>query len=105
MAVVTDGAHGSYLSAIGQLLLVPPYWAAVPPLDTCGAGDAYAAGLLYGFLCGYDLGSMGRAGARVASTVISRQGAALSEQQAHDLAVALPNLLHLAGRRALGLAQ
>ena len=95
MVVVTDGAWGSYLCAMGQLQLVPPFWIADAPVDTCGAGDAYAAGLLYGFLCGYDLSNMGRAGARVASAVISKHGATLSEQAASELAASLPNLLHI----------
>ena len=88
---VTDGANGSYLSALGQLLVVPPVWMPDAPVDTNGAGDAYAAGMLYGFLCGYDPVSMGRAGARVAAAVISKQGAALGSSQAAELATLLPD--------------
>ena len=32
-------------------------------VDTTGAGDLYAAGFLYGFTHGYDLGTCGRLGA------------------------------------------
>ncbi|KAK9803573.1 hypothetical protein WJX72_001343 [[Myrmecia] bisecta] len=90
--VVTDGANGSYMCALGQLSVVPPHWATEKPVDTCGAGDAYAAGLLYGLLSGYNVTNMGRAGARVASTVISKFGAALTPSEALQLANVLPAL-------------
>ena len=92
VVLVTDGAHGSCISAMGQLQNVPPCWTANTPVDTCGAGDGYAAGALYGFLCGYDLVSIGRAGARVASAVILRQGAATTEQEALQLVRSMPDV-------------
>jgi sugar/nucleoside kinase (ribokinase family) len=49
--------------------VVPPYWATDAPVDTCGAGDAYAAGVLWAYLRGMGVAAMGRAGARVASQV------------------------------------
>lgn len=58
---------------------------ASPPVDTCGAGDAYAAGLLFGWITGHGLTSMGRIAARTASAVISRQGAALLPEQAAEV--------------------
>ena len=60
--------------------VVPPYWTVDSPVDTCGAGDAYVAGLLFSYLSGFDLAAMGRTGARVASAVISRPGACLTMQ-------------------------
>ena len=48
---------------------MPPYWATDAPVDTCGAGDAYAAGVLWAYLRGMGVSAMGRAGARVASQV------------------------------------
>ncbi len=42
-------------------------------MDTCGAGDAYAAGVLWAYLRGQGVSAMGRAGARVASQIINRQ--------------------------------
>ncbi len=60
-----------------------------PPL-ACRAGDGYAAGLLYGFLRGFDISSMGRVGARVASAVIAHMGSALSPAQAAALVEGLP---------------
>ena len=69
--------------------MVPPYWASSRPLDTCGAGDAYAAGLIYGWLSGMDPSSMGRCGARVASAVIAKQGGALTAAEAEEVLEAL----------------
>lgn len=65
--------------------VVPPFWASSKPVDTCGAGDAYAAGLLYGWLAGMDPSSMGRCGARVASAVIAKSGGALTNEEAGTL--------------------
>jgi sugar/nucleoside kinase (ribokinase family) len=55
-------------------------------VDTCGAGDAYAAGVLYSLLRGVSLPQSGAFGARVASAVISRYGARLCEEDATNLA-------------------
>lgn len=85
MVVITDGANGSCISAMGRLQVVPPFWASSKPVDTCGAGDGYAAGFMYGFLTGLDPTSMGRFGARVASTVIAKHGGALSTAEAELL--------------------
>lgn len=90
IVLVTDGAHGSCISAMGQLHSIPPCWTSNTPVDTCGAGDGYAAGAMYGFLCGYDLTNIGRAGARVASAVILRQGAATTQDEALKLVQTLP---------------
>ena len=87
MAVVTDGSRGAYLAtAAGGVTHVPAHWAASAPVDTCGAGDAYAAGVLYSLLRGVSLQQSGAFGARVASAVISRHGARLCEEDALSLA-------------------
>jgi len=44
-------------------------------VDTTGAGDAYAAGFLYGYTKGHDLYTAGRIGAICAGEVISHYGA------------------------------
>lgn len=62
--------------------------AAIPPnelVDTTGAGDAYAAGLLYGLARGYDLSRCGALGALAAAEVISHFGAR-PEKNLADLA-------------------
>uniref|UniRef100_A0A061RV99 PfkB-type carbohydrate kinase n=1 Tax=Tetraselmis sp. GSL018 TaxID=582737 RepID=A0A061RV99_9CHLO len=82
LAVVTDGSRGAFVAARGRVEHVGPHWAAEPPVDTCGAGDAFAAGFLYGLLKGYNVRSMAAFGAQVASCVISRFGARLKEEDA-----------------------
>jgi len=47
--------RGSYVSALGATQVFPPRWSKNAPVDTCGAGDNYAAGLLYGLLQGMDV--------------------------------------------------
>jgi sugar/nucleoside kinase (ribokinase family) len=87
MAVVTDGSRGAQLAtAAGGVTHIPAHWAAAAPVDTCGAGDAYAAGVLYSLLRGVSLQQSGAFGARVASAVISKHGARLCEEDATNLA-------------------
>lgn len=82
LAAVTDGSRGSHLVGMGRVLFVPPCWTKDPPVDTCGAGDAYAAGLLHGFLKGLDLVEMGQIATQTASAVISRNGPRLTREEA-----------------------
>jgi sugar/nucleoside kinase (ribokinase family) len=46
IVAVTGGEHGSTVSFNGEITKIPPH--RVSAIDTTGAGDAYAAGLLYG---------------------------------------------------------
>ncbi|KAI7741887.1 hypothetical protein M8C21_022461 [Ambrosia artemisiifolia] len=82
---VTDGPRGSYVGVKGEALYIPP--SPCVPVDTCGAGDAYASGILYGLLRGAsDLKGMGTLAARVAATVVAQQGTRLRVQDAARLA-------------------
>ncbi|XP_030532849.1 uncharacterized sugar kinase slr0537 [Rhodamnia argentea] len=82
---VTDGPRGSYFGVKGEAIYIPP--SPCIPVDTCGAGDAYASGVLYGILRGAcDLKGIGALAARVASTVIGQQGTRLRVQDAAELA-------------------
>ncbi|GMI78936.1 GENES NECESSARY FOR THE ACHIEVEMENT OF RUBISCO ACCUMULATION 5 [Hibiscus trionum] len=82
---VTDGPRGSYIGVKGEAVYVPP--SPCVPVDTCGAGDAYASGILYGILRGVlDLKGMGTLAARIAATVVGQQGTRLRVQDAIDLA-------------------
>lgn len=77
---VTDGPKGSYIGMKGEAIYVPP--SPCVPVDTCGAGDAYASGILYGILRGHsDLKSMGLLASRVAAVVVGQQGTRL---RVHD---------------------
>lgn len=46
---VTDGARGSYIGVKG-VVYIPP--SPCVPVNTCGASNAYASGILYGTLRG-----------------------------------------------------
>ena len=70
---------------------VPPYWTPSPPIDSCGAGDAYAAGMIFGLLAGLDPAAMGSCGSRFASAIISKHGATLTLPEASELLSGLPS--------------
>ncbi|KNA14286.1 hypothetical protein SOVF_108850 [Spinacia oleracea] len=81
---VTDGARGSYIGVRGESVYIPP--SPCVPIDTCGAGDAYASGILYGLLRGVtDMKDMGTLAARVAAVVVGQQGTRLRVQDAVQL--------------------
>ncbi|CAH9110008.1 unnamed protein product [Cuscuta europaea] len=82
---VTDGPRGSYIGVKGGAIFIPP--SPCMPLDTCGAGDAYASGFLYGMLRGVpNLKVMGTIAAKVASVVVGQQGTRLRVHDAIGLA-------------------
>ena len=74
VVVCTRGGHGSWIADAGTVYEVP-----VAPVervvDTTGAGDLYAAGVLYGLTHGLDLEACGHLGALCASEIISHVGA------------------------------
>ena len=84
--VVTDGPRGAHVVAHGRRHHVPPHRHALPLVDTCGAGDAYAAGVLYGMCVGMDVATMAHVGACVAGVVLAQTGARLSRDDADRLA-------------------
>lgn len=88
VSVVTDGANGATVAALGHLHIIPPCWKREPPRDTNGAGDAWAAGFLFGLLTGAGVSAAGKVGARVASEVISRPGAGLTSAEARSVIAA-----------------
>jgi sugar/nucleoside kinase (ribokinase family) len=94
VSCVTDGHRGSHVAGMGACQVVPPYWMPKGPLDTCGAGDAYAAGALYALLRGASIRGMGYSGARVSSTVISQRGARLKTEDADKLVEVLPLMMY-----------
>lgn len=54
VVVATAGADGAYLLADGELTHVPAVAPPGPVVDSNGAGDAFAAGFLLGWLAGED---------------------------------------------------
>jgi sugar/nucleoside kinase (ribokinase family) len=73
IGAVTRGAQGSTLVCGRTRVDVP----AVPVevVDTTGAGDLYAAGVLLGVAKGWDLDHCGRMGSAAAAAIISQMGA------------------------------
>lgn len=92
VAVVTDGGNGSFVSCPGHpVMAVPPAEVPLPGVvDTCGAGDAYAAGFLFATMAGHACDVAGRFASEVAARVVSRHGAQLSEVEAMQLVGLLP---------------
>jgi len=71
--IVKTGARGSLVVHAGELTRIGVH--AVDALDTTGAGDAYAAGYLYGWLRDWHPSASGDLGARIASLVVAQVGA------------------------------
>lgn len=76
IAIVKMGANGSLIQNKNQTIKINAIKANV--IDTTGAGDAYAAGFLYGFTKGMALEECGNLGSKLASKVVSQIGARLA---------------------------
>jgi len=75
IAALTRSAKGSLIVRGDEVHLIDAHPVPSGVVDTTGAGDQYAAGFLYGFTHGHDLGTCGRLGAVAAGEVISHLGA------------------------------
>ncbi len=84
LAVVTLDADGSLLVSGDSVVRVDPY--TVIPVDTTGAGDMYAAGILYGLTQGYSLEVTGAIAGYAAAQVVARLGPRLAEIDRNALA-------------------
>jgi len=73
IAALTRGPHGSVIVAGDAVHVIDAY--PVDVLDTTGAGDAYAAGFLFGFTHGRALAVCGQLASLGASEAISQLGA------------------------------
>lgn len=69
---VTDGKNGAWVANKGELVHVDGFPAKA--IDTVGAGDAFAGGVLYALSHGYDAATAARWGNRLASAVVEVQG-------------------------------
>jgi sugar/nucleoside kinase (ribokinase family) len=74
LAALTRGAHGSVLLA-GATSVEIPAEPVSKVVDTTGAGDLYAAGVLFGLTRGEALAAAGRRGSIAAAEIISHYGA------------------------------
>ncbi|HKW94328.1 MAG TPA: adenosine kinase [Methylomirabilota bacterium] len=74
LAALTRSAHGSVLVGGGALHVVKAH-PVTSVVDTTGAGDLYASGVLYGLSQGLDLPTCGWLGSLAAAEVIAHVGA------------------------------
>jgi len=74
IAALTRSAQGSVIVS-GDKVIAVPAEKVERVVDTTGAGDLYAAGLLYGLTHGHDLATSARLGGIAAAEVISHMGA------------------------------
>jgi sugar/nucleoside kinase (ribokinase family) len=82
-AFITDGPNGSHVVHEGQAKHVAGFKAKA--VDTVGAGDAFAGGVLYGIANGLDREAAARWGNYVASRVVQIYGARLEESIADQV--------------------
>jgi sugar/nucleoside kinase (ribokinase family) len=73
ISAVTLGSKGSWIIA-DKPYAVPPF-SDMTVIDTTGAGDLYASGLLYGYVRGFDIPKCGELASLAAAEVISHIGA------------------------------
>lgn len=71
--ILTDGKNGSYGYYKGQIVKEPD--SGTTPVDTTGAGDAYAAGFIVSYQENQDLKEAMKAGTNYAGKIVSRIGA------------------------------
>ncbi|MGE0376058.1 MAG: adenosine kinase [Planctomycetaceae bacterium] len=79
---LTLGADGSLLMHAGES--IPIESVSVEAVDTTGAGDMYAAGILYGITNGLSWKQAGRLASHAAARVVSQLGARLHEPYRRD---------------------
>jgi len=86
VAVVTLGRQGSMISDGREVVEVPVF--PVDAVDSTGAGDLFASGILYGLTRDLSLASTGRLGAWMAAQVVAQYGSRL---ETFDRAAAFAN--------------
>jgi sugar/nucleoside kinase (ribokinase family) len=70
---ITRGAHGSLIFDGSSLIEIEPF--PVKAIDTVGAGDMYAGGVLYGITNGLDWATAGRLGSIASAKLVTTLGA------------------------------
>lgn len=84
MVFITDGGKGCRVVENKQISTVPGF--PVQAIDTVGAGDAFAGGVLFGLTHGYSAIASARWGNYLGSQVVQRYGPRLEGSQANKLA-------------------
>lgn len=94
LVFLTHSEHGCYVVRDRQAQHVPGF--PIRPLDTVGAGDAFAGGVLYGLTHGWNERAAARWGNYIASRVVATTGPRLSG----SLVEVLPAIIPVAERSA-----
>jgi sugar/nucleoside kinase (ribokinase family) len=89
LALITHGAKGCMVVENKQIVEVPGF--PVQAIDTVGAGDAFAGGVLFGITNGLSAVQAARWGNYLASMVVQIHGPRLDGSQAHLLSKVIPN--------------
>ncbi len=79
---LTLGEKGSIIMHEGEV--IPIEGIKANAVDTTGAGDMYAAGVLYGITNGHSWHQAGRLGSHAAAQIVSQLGARLPRRYTHD---------------------
>ncbi len=71
--IVTRGEHGSHIMTADQTIHIP---IVLPQrvVDPTGVGDAYRAGIIKGYICGFSWETIGRIGSLAATYVLEEHG-------------------------------
>lgn len=83
IACVTCGAEGAILYERDQRIHIPGI--PVEAIDTTGAGDLFAGGLLFGVTNGYNLEDAGKLGSYAAAQVVAQYGPRLNRSLADEI--------------------
>lgn len=93
IAVVKTGKKGSLIKKGTERIQVEPL-AVKKVVDTTGAGDYYAAGFMYGLMCGYSLEKCAQISSILAGHVIQVVGTTLSPQRWDEIKLNIDAILH-----------
>jgi len=84
VVAVTRDAEGALLQSGEEVVHVPAL--KITPVDSTGAGDIYASGILYGLTHGLGLRESGMIASYIAGTLVSRLGPRLDDIDEHVIA-------------------
>jgi sugar/nucleoside kinase (ribokinase family) len=90
IAIVKLGEKGSLIKYKDEIFDIPSYKANV--VNTNGAGDMYAAGILYGLTNGLDIKSSGKLASFASSLVVKSKGARIDDDLREELTFFLNSL-------------
>lgn len=94
IAIVKNGKKGSFISYKNKIVQIGIH-GPQKALDTTGAGDAYAAGFLYGVCNNLTVEQSGYAASYLAGEIVQQQGAQFSKEKAQEISKYLKEYFNL----------